>query len=375
MVANGLFRRDLRRVFFWEQSSDLVAGPRVWERLRADGGNVALLFWQQSLGESADRIVSPAPVHLHHGGLIPALYGKPRDFADSLTRATGRPFRLWQYWGPLASARSSRWIADAACALLTAPALAPAPDLCFVYLPALDYDLQRHGPRSAAAGRALDSLLADLARILRAAAEAGADTLCFGDYAIVECPGGPCFPNRLLAREGWLATRAIRGRELLDAHESRAFAVADHEVAHVYLRDPADADRARRLLEAAEGVGRVLAGGDLAAAGIAHPNAGDLVLEAAPGRWFAYPWWTSRAAAPDFAAHVDIHNKPGYDPCELFAGWPPGAVSTDPRRVRGSHGRGGAGRDVAVLATDPALCAESLLAVAHRLAAWLNQPA
>jgi predicted AlkP superfamily pyrophosphatase or phosphodiesterase len=159
MVANGFFDATLRRALIWEQSSALVAGPRVWDAFRARGGSVALAFFQQSLGEQVDQLVSPAPIHTHGGGMIMGCYSRPADFASRLARHAGRPFRLHQYWGPLASAKSSDWIADAVAGLLAAP---DAPDLCLAYLPGLDYDLQRFGPDHAKAARAAAAVRREL---------------------------------------------------------------------------------------------------------------------------------------------------------------------------------------------------------------------
>ena len=45
LVANGLFFPELTKVLFWEQSARLVEGPRIWEKFRANGGKVGLMFW------------------------------------------------------------------------------------------------------------------------------------------------------------------------------------------------------------------------------------------------------------------------------------------------------------------------------------------
>ena len=49
-----------------------------------------------------------------------------------------------------------------------------------------------------------------------------------------------------------------------------------------------------------------------------HHRAGDLIATACADRWFSYDWWLNDEVAPDYARTVDIHNKPGYDPRELF---------------------------------------------------------
>jgi predicted AlkP superfamily pyrophosphatase or phosphodiesterase len=338
MVANGLYLRSLRRPLFWEQSSGLVEGPRIWDGFRARGGSVGLLFWQQSLGEAADVLLSPAPIHKHHGGMIESCYSRPADLYGRLCRfGVSRPFRLRHYWGPRASAKAGAWIGQATAWLLAQKR--EAPDLCLTYLPTLDYDLQRYGPASPAAGKAMEALLDRLRRLVDAAADAcDYDVLVVGDYAIGAVTGEVVYPNRALREARLLATRGVAGMLYPDFHASRAFAVVDHEVAHVYVRDPGDVERAADVLR-------------------------DL-----PG----YPWWEGDAA-PDYATHVDIHNKPGYDPCELFFDRLPWRTGRDPAQIRGSHGRAGGDRRVAWAATcafdaEPATHVE--LAAAVR--AWLE---
>jgi len=349
MMLNGAYSRELRRPFFWEQSSALVEGRRIWEALRASGRRVGMLFWQQSLGEAVDVLLSPAPIHKHGGGMVDAVYSRPAGLYAELTKRVGRRFKLSSYWGPLASAASSRWIAEATAQLVGMPDLAP--DLLLTYLPHLDYALLRHGPGSAAAARALAELADILQPLLAAARDAGYAVLVLGDYAFADVDT-PLYPNRLLLEQGLLKVRDVRGRLYPDYHYTRAFAVADHELAHVYVQDPAALAPAAEAFRLMHGVAEVLVGTALAQRGLAHRHAADIVLVAGQGAWFAYPWWERRAQRPDYATHVDIHNKPGFDPCELFFGWPPPfAVSSDPTRIKGSHGRVGQGREVAWAAT------------------------
>lgn len=341
MVANGVYLPDLRKPLFWEQSSALVAGDRIWSAARDRGRTVGLLFFQQSLGEAVDRLVSPAPIHTHGGGLVQDCYSLPASLYPDLCARLGRPFALRHYWGPLASPASSDWIAQAAAALLRDPALAP--DVCFTYLPALDYDLQRFGPAHEKSRAALAALLAELDLLLDACSAAGYEMIVFGDYAIGET-SRPVFPNRALRDAGLFSVRTVRGRTYPDFHASRAFAMADHEIAHVFVRDPRDLPAVRRVLSGLDGVETAADRREQEALGVAHPRSGDLFLVAAAGAWLAYPWWHEKAAAPDYAFHVDIHSKPGYDPGELFFGWPPMSTSQDTGRIRGSHGRTGKDR-------------------------------
>lgn len=345
MVANGLFFRELRKALFWEQSAALVEGGRIWKSFREKGGRVGMMFWQQSLGEEADLILSPAPIHKHGGGMIQDCYAQPRDLYERLVGAIGRPFRLEHYWGPLASRKSTDWIVAAIETVLQTADLAP--DLLLGYLPHLDYDLQRHGPDSPQAAVALDLMGGHLRRLQAQAAACGYDFLCFGDYAMESVSGAVVFPNRCLREAGLFLARSVKGRAYADLHGSAAFAMVDHQVAHIHTRDERALGRAREIFARAPGVGAMLDRAAQSAVGINHPRSGDLILIAEKGSWFAYPWWNERTEAPDYATHVDIHNKPGYDPCELFWGWPPLSVSLDPARIRGSHGRAGPGAKIA----------------------------
>ena len=248
-----------------------------------------------------------------------------------------------------------------------------APDILFGYLPLLDYDLQRHGPRSqpaAAAWQALDELLGAL---VERAARAGYDVLLAGEYAVGPVHGEAVLLNRHLREAGLFQVRKIGRRTYPDFFGSSAFAVVDHEIAHVYVRDPQRRPEVRFTLEAVDGVAQILDRPDQAARHVDHPAAGDFLLVAVEGRWFAYPWWTDPREEPDFAGHVDIHNKPGFDPCELFAGRLPIRVSRDTSRVRGSHGAARPDRGVAWGATfDLPGSPATFLELARALRDYLN---
>lgn len=345
MVGNGLFFRDLQKVLFWEQSTRLVDGRRIWENFRARGKRVGIMFWQQAMGEAADLVVTPAPIHKHSGGMIQDCYTQPAELQERLNEAIGRPFNLMNYWGPLANHKSTDWIVGATIATMRMQEFAP--DLLLTYLPHLDYDLQRHGPESPQAAKALDLLLGYLTRLKAACEECGYEWLIFGDYAIEPVKRGAVFPNRHLREAGLFSVRDIRRMAYTDFFTSRAFAVVDHQVAHVFCRDDAAARDAKAALETLPGVAAVLDREAQRERSLAHPRGGDLALVAEDGAWFAYPWFDNKKEAPDYASHVDIHNKPGYDPCELFFGWPPGSVSFDTKKIRGSHGNIGSGFEIA----------------------------
>ena len=397
MVSNGVWSRELRRPVFWEQSSALVEGPRIWEGLgpfgvppsgglgapederedRLKAGlqtkSVGLLFWQQSLGEDVDVLLSPAPIHKHHGGMIEDVYSRPAGLYQELVRRIGKRFKLRSYWGPLASWTSTRWIIAATAEVMTMPEIAP--DLLLTYLPHLDYMFLRYGPTSRRAKWVTLPLWVELPELVAKARSAGYEVVVFGDYAFTDVQR-PAYPNRLLREKGLFAVRDVRGHLYPDFHYSRAFAVVDHEVAHVYLRDRADAAQVAEAFLEMDGVDEVLTGEAIAEAGIGHANSGEVVLVADEGAWFAYPWWHGRSEQPDYATHVDIHNKPGFDPCELFLGWPPPfAVSTDPTRVNGSHGKVGKGREVAWATTlDLASEPTTLIALAEVVKSVMHNP-
>ncbi len=347
MVGNGFFSREFGKPYFWEQAASLVSGPRIWESFRAAGNTVGQLFWQQSLGTDSDVLLSPAPIHKHHGGMIQDCYARPAALYRDLVTKIGRGFNLMHYWGPFASGKSTTWITEATIEIIeNSP-----PDLLLTYLPHLDYELQKSGPESVRSGKAFAALAGHLTEILKAARRAGYRVLVFGDYAITGVDRA-IHPNRALRDAGLMAIREIKGMHYPDLPGSAAFAMVDHQVAHVITQGESSRDRAREVLAALPGVERVLGAEEKREAGLDHPRAGDLVLIAEPGAWFAYPWWTEKNHAPDYAAHVDIHNKPGYDPCELFlALWPPMSVSGDTTKIHGSHGRVGAGAQ-ATFATD-----------------------
>ncbi|MBW8484997.1 alkaline phosphatase family protein [Actinomadura parmotrematis] len=354
VVGNGWYFRGLGEVLLWRQHHRLVGGTKVWEDARRarPGYTVANVCWWYAMGADVDWTVTPRPVYHADGRKSPDCYTAPPELRVELTRALGR-FPLFDYWGPKAGIASTRWIVGAARLLLERH----RPDLTLVYVPHLDYDLQRFGPdgpEAVAAARAAD---AELAPLLADAAAAGAVTVVLSEYGITPV-SRPVDVNRALRRAGLLAVHRQAGMEYLDPWTSRAFAVADHQVAHVYVRDPADVAATADVLADLRGVAEVLDGDGKADAGLDHARAGELVAVAEPDAWFTYYYWLDDALAPDFARHVDIHRKPGYDPAELFFDrfgkakaaralarkelglrYRMDVVPLDPSMVRGSHGR------------------------------------
>jgi predicted AlkP superfamily pyrophosphatase or phosphodiesterase len=340
IVANGFFDRDRLRPAFWDQSDRLVQAERIWTtaRRRAPGFRCAVLFWQNSIGADADVLLTPAPIHKHHGGMIQSCYAKPADLYDDLVREIGR-FDLKSYWGPFTGIRSTRWIVQATRHVLERF----APDLALTYLPHLDYNQQRWGPDDPRLARDLAEVDACAGELLAAARGRAYDVILLSDYGMSPVRRA-VYPNRALREAKLLAVRTVGGMDYLDYAQSRAWALVDHQVAHL-ICDPAAAPEARRVVGGLDGVEEVLDREAQRALRVDHPRSGDLIAVAARDAWFAYPWWTEPSRAPDYAAHVDIHNKPGYDPLELEMDWspllrlhPPG-IAQDPARIRGSHGR------------------------------------
>ena len=314
IVANGWYNHDLAEVQFWKQSNHLVQESKVWETLRAKDSNFtcAKLFWWYNMYSSADWSITPRPMYPADGRKEFDIYTHPSEIRYEIQRDLG-PFPFAGFWGPAAGVDTpagdancvSRWIADAAKWIEHKH----SPTLSLVYLPHLDYNLQRLGPEAEAIKtdlREIDDLVGSLLSFYR---QRGVEVLILSEYGITEVTQ-PIHLNRLFREQGWLATREELGRELLDPGASQVFAVADHQVAHVYVKDRALAAPARELMESTSGIQTVLEG--------EHSRAGDLVAVSDENAWFTYYYWLDDDRAPDFARTVDIHRKPGFDPCELF---------------------------------------------------------
>ncbi len=314
IVGNGWYFRDLAQVMFWRQSNRLVAGEKVWETARRRDASVtcANLFWWFNMYSSAEWSVTPRPIYPADGRKIPDIYSAPGGLCARLKAELGE-FPFFSFWGPAANIKSSEWIAKAALAVDRWH----SPSLLLVYLPHLDYNLQRLGPDDPALVgdvRAIDAVCGELIRDLRAR---GRRVLVVSEYGITRV-SGPVHINRVLREAGLIAIRQELGLEMLDPGASDAFAVSDHQIAHVYVRDPRRAAEVKALLEQSGGVEAVLDRGALRDIGLDHERSGDLVAIAAADRWFTYYYWLDDRIAPDFARTVDIHRKPGYDPAELF---------------------------------------------------------
>jgi predicted AlkP superfamily pyrophosphatase or phosphodiesterase len=357
IVGNGWYARELAETQWWKQSNHLVAGEKVWDagKRRDAAFTCAQLFWWFNMYSTADVSVTPRPMYPADGRKLPDVYTQPAALRDELQAALGQ-FPLFDFWGPRAGITSSQWIG--ACAQRVWREQKPT--LSLVYLPHLDYDLQRLGPRDPAIAVALRAVDAVAGELIEQATRDGARVIVVSEYGITPVTGA-IHVNRILRQVGMIAIRTELGRELLDAGASAAFAVSDHQVAHVYVKDPARRGEVKDLLAGTPGIERVLDADGKRELGLDHARAGDLVAISAADRWFTYYYWLDDDKAPDFARTVDIHRKPGYDPVELFldptlvapkvqVGWRLAkkalgfrmlmdVIPLDARLVKGSHGR------------------------------------
>ncbi|MGF1479803.1 MAG: alkaline phosphatase family protein [Cyanophyceae cyanobacterium] len=313
IVANGWYFRDECEVKFWRQSNKLVQAPKVWEMAKAIDPEFtcANLFWWYNMYSSADYAITPRPMYPADGRKLPDIYTQPTTIR-SIQSELGQ-FPLFSFWGPKTGIAATQWIAQSA--QWTEQRYSPT--LTLVYLPHLDYCLQRFGPDVKKVQQDLDEIDAVCQELIDFYEARNAQVIVLSEYGI-SAVSQPVHLNRLLRDRGFIAVREELGRELLDPGASTAFAVADHQLAHVYVNDPASIERVCAILEATPGVAQVLDDEGKRAAHLDHPRSGELVVIAEPNAWFTYYYWLDDRRAPDFARTVDIHRKPGYDPVELF---------------------------------------------------------
>ncbi len=355
-VANGWYDRELAEHHFWKQSNHLVRGTKLWEKCRTarPGFTCAKLFWWYNMYSTADWTITPRPMYPADGRKVFDVYTHPLSIRDEIKSILG-PFPFPAFWGPTAGIASSEWIARSAEWIEEKH----RPDLSLVYLPHLDYNLQRLGPadpRLADDCRAIDRVAGGLIDFYE---KRGIRTVVLSEYGITPVRRTIAL-NRVFRAQGWITVKDELGLELLDCGASKAFAIADHQVAHIYVNDPALLGAVRAVVEKVDGVARVLDAAGQRAAGLAHARSGDLVAFSAEDAWFTYYYWDDDRKAPDFARCVDIHRKYGYDPVELFVDPALGVpklkiagklarkkmgfrvlmdvISLDPSLVKGSHG-------------------------------------
>ncbi len=315
-VANGWYFRDLRQILLWRQPNNLVAGEKIWDagKKRNSDFTCAKMFWWYNMYASADWTDTPRPMYPSDGRKIPDHYTQPMELRDELDAKFGQ-FPLFKFWGPVADITSSDWITKATLHMMETR----QPTLTLTYLPHLDYNLQRLGPDldHPRLQQDLQEIDACCGALIDHADKTGQRILVVSEYGITKATGAVHI-NRVLRGAGLLAWRMELGREMIDVGASQAFAMADHQVAHVYVKDPSRIPEVRALLKRTPGIEDVWGAEEQQANGLAHSRSGELVAIAEPDKWFSYYYWEDDAVAPDYARTVDIHQKPGYDPVELF---------------------------------------------------------
>ncbi|MGB6223103.1 alkaline phosphatase family protein [Haloferula sp.] len=306
IVANGWYDRESAEVRFWKQSNHLVRGRKLWDELREriPGFTCAKLFWWYNMYSTVDYSMTPRPLYPADGRKVFDIHTQPMGWREEVKSALGE-FPFPSFWGPAAGIACSRWIAEAA----KWTEEKASPTLSLVYLPHLDYSLQKHGPGTPEASEALGQIDEVVGDLIDYYESGNVGVIVLSEYGISPV-SRPIHLNRLFREKGWLQIKNELGRETLDAGGSEVFAVADHQIAHVYAKGGASAEL-KEFLEGIEGVSEVRESLD-------GDRSGDLVVVAEPDAWFTYYYWLDDELAPDFARTVDIHRKPGYDPVELF---------------------------------------------------------
>ena len=314
IVANGWYFRDECEVKLWRQSNKLVEAPKLWELAREKDASFtcANMFWWYNMYSSADYSATPRPQYLADGRKLPDCYSYPADLRDRLQEELGT-FPLFHFWGPKTSVKSSEWIAKASQRVYDWH----HPTLTLVYLPHLDYNLQKLGPKHPKTAQDLQEIDAVCADLIRFFEERQVQVILLSEYGITPV-SKPIHINRILREKGWINVRTERGLELLDAGASAAFAMADHQIAHIYVNDQEQIAAVKKVLEQTAGIEEVLDEEGKKKYHLDHSRSGELIAVADKDSWFTYYYWLDDRKAPDFARTVDIHRKPGYDPVELF---------------------------------------------------------
>ncbi|HEV3136713.1 MAG TPA: nucleotide pyrophosphatase/phosphodiesterase family protein [Pirellulales bacterium] len=338
VVANGFYWREKRDVEMWTAWNDCIKRPQIWDILHQHDPAITSAVWfaLHSKGCGADMICTPAPIHNPDGSESLWCYTKPTEMYGTLRDTLGH-FPLQHFWGPMANIKSTAWICDSAAWA----AHRSRPNFLYIYLPHLDYAAQKFGPDSEPARRALGELDGVIAKLRAGLEDAfGAESplwLVASEYTITPVDH-VVYPNRVLREAGLLEVSNQADGEHLDLKNSRAWALVDHQFAHVFVADPTAVEKVAALFRGRQGIAEVLVGPERARYDLDHPRAGEVVLISTPNSWQAYYWWLLDDRAPKFARTVDIHRKPGYDPVEMHFDMATKSIPLDATLVKGSHG-------------------------------------
>ena len=337
IISNGFYDRQHYSVSFWEQSSNLVQADRVWDiiKMHQNGSKTAVLFWQNTMYSNADYVITPRPLHMEDK-MIMWCYSKPTGFYEKLSDKIGK-FDLTWYWGPLVSKRSSEWIEMATEYVLENE----KPNFIFTYIPHLDYSFQRNGTTYKDLKddlRFVDELVGKLVnKVTSLGILQDTQFIIFSEYGFTDVNSDIPL-NSIFRKNDLVAVREIEGLEYLDLEYSNAFAMVDHQVAHIYVKENFT-NQVTKILEGIKGIDMILDNNLKQQFRINHQRSGDLIAISNQDKWFSYYWWFDQLKAPTFSRRVDIHRKPGYDPVELFFDPSTKSISLNGKLVKGSHGR------------------------------------
>jgi predicted AlkP superfamily pyrophosphatase or phosphodiesterase len=337
VIANGFYWRDKEEVEMWTAWNKEIQEPQIWDHLHKYDPEITSAVWFPLLskGAKADYICTPAPIHNPDGSESLWCYTIPEEMYGTLKDELGH-FPLMNFWGPLSSIKSTTWIIDSAIYA----AKTNQPNFFYIYLPHLDYAAQKFGPDSPEAINALSELDQVIGKLIDGFSDAGMKDILWlasGEYTITEVTGVG-YPNRILREAGMLDLRIEEEKEYLAPGSSTAFAMVDHQIAHIFVNDADKIKEVANLFQNEDSVEQVLVGEDRDKLGLNHERSGEIILVSKPDQWFAYYWWMNDGKAPGFARTVDIHQKPGYDPVEMFINLPEKETPLDATLVKGSHG-------------------------------------
>jgi len=354
IISNGLYDRTNHNISFWEQSSDLVQTDRIWDKVQKDNksrsgtnnisssvrsssiDSIAVLFWQNTMYCKANIVVTPHPLHLDNGTVM-WCYSKPVGYYDHQLVGRFGEFNLATYWGPFASHKSSEWISEATIYTLENQ----RPNLLFTYIPHIDYSAQRFGKNSSKVKADLKIADSIVENIVQKTVELGikdeSQFVILSEYGFNDVSAA--IPLNLKLRDaGLFKTRTIQDKEYLDYEFSNAFAMVDHQIAHIFIKE-GFANQTKKVLEGIPGIDRLIHEDEKKHLKIDHERSGEIIAISNKDKWFSYYWWYDPENAPGFAGNVDIHRKPGYDPVELFIDPKTRSIPQDTGLVKGSHGR------------------------------------
>jgi predicted AlkP superfamily pyrophosphatase or phosphodiesterase len=339
IISNGLYDRENYQVSFWEQSSKLVKSERIWDILKKKNNDLktSILFWQNTMFANSEFVITPSPIHLENGQMDMWCYSRPPDYYEEVSNIIGE-FDLYSYWGPFASFKSTEWISKSVEYTLEKY----KPNLLFAYFPQLDYSSQKFGKNSTEVKVDLEKIDEVVSSIIKKTKKLGifeeTEFIIFSEYGFNDVNDGISI-NKLLREKGYLAIRTIKNKEYIDFEYSKAFAMVDHQIANIYIKNPEDKNFVKEILEEVKGIEKICDDKEKRELKIDHSRSGDLIAISNKDKWFSYYWWFEDNKAPTFTKTVDIHRKPGYDPLELFVDFKTKSIPFETALVKGSHGR------------------------------------